>query len=297
LSLAKQKPERRFLLHKIEQLDNSAINLNSRTNVVTESIPDDDRELYSDTATYYSKYRPQYPAIFFDKAIAMCKLHPDSHLLEIGCGPGTATRPLLERGFRLTCIEPSSGMLAEAKLLCQEYQRVTFHQNTFQEFQGPSKFVQAVLAATSFHWVVDADSVEKIHQYLEDDGYLILLWNLPLEPEPAILDAVAQSTGRSNPFYFGGFSVSQHLNNIRSKVLEVVETGGLFGSFSQDEMTAEFRLSSTEYLSFLSTLSPYIRTPKKDREKFFREAKQVLDRFGERLTFSSTCILNVARKR
>jgi RNA polymerase sigma factor (sigma-70 family) len=141
------------------------------------------------------------------------------------------------------------------------------------------------------------ESVMAVCYLVFNKGFLILLWNLPLEPETEVLEAVAQCTERSDPLYFGGFCVSQHRDNIGTKVLEVVDDNGFFNCFTHDELTTENRLSSMDYLSFLRTLSPYIRTPKAEREKFFHDAMQVMDRFGGELTFSSTCISNVARRR
>jgi len=264
---------------------------------MNEQTPNNDRELYSEVATKYSAFRPQYPAVMIDTAIARCNLRPAANVLEIGCGPGTATLPLLQRGLHLTCVEPSSGMLAEARQLCNSFANVTFHQNTFQEFQGSCQLLHAVVAATSFQWVADKSSIQKIHGLMHNDSALILLWNLPLEPPPAVREEFARKTGRPSPFFFGGFSVSEHRENIRTRILDVVESSGLFEEFSHDEHANEAAISINEYLGFLSTLSGFIRMTEFERERFFSEARQVFNGFGEQITCTSSCFLNVAKKR
>ena len=53
-------------------------------------------------AELYNEARPDYPDALFDKLIQVTNLTKESSLLEIGPGPGKATKSLAQRGFRIT---------------------------------------------------------------------------------------------------------------------------------------------------------------------------------------------------
>jgi 16S rRNA A1518/A1519 N6-dimethyltransferase RsmA/KsgA/DIM1 with predicted DNA glycosylase/AP lyase activity len=66
-------------------------------------------------ADLYQRARPEYPSELYDHLIDVTRLSPGARLLEVGCGPGKATRPLAERGFRITCVEPGGALAAAAR--------------------------------------------------------------------------------------------------------------------------------------------------------------------------------------
>lgn len=258
----------------------------------------EDGELYSDVADLYHRFRPRYPEELIEQATA--GLEKEANILEIGCGPATATLPLLERGFRMTCIEPSSGMIEKAKILCRDYsQQVSFHQMTLDEFSDESSCYDAILAASSFHWAMDSDGtfIRKCHRLLKPNGNLILMWNLPPEPEQCVRDKVAAATLKTVPFYFGGYSISQHQENIHDKILVPVETTGLFTHFSSHHYRTEASVTVQEYISFLQTLTSYIKMPDEERNSFFQRATETMTALcGHSVGTMGISILNVSTK-
>lgn len=49
--------------------------------------------------------QPSYPRELIDDLVEPAKLEPGDPVLEIGCATAKATRPLLERGFCVVCVE------------------------------------------------------------------------------------------------------------------------------------------------------------------------------------------------
>ena len=66
----------------------------------------DDREslraTFDTVAASYAGARPAYPGQLYDALVAATGIGPGSRLLEVGCGPGTATLPLARLGCRIT---------------------------------------------------------------------------------------------------------------------------------------------------------------------------------------------------
>jgi SAM-dependent methyltransferase len=261
----------------------------------------EDGELYSDVADLYHEFRPRYPDALVDDAAAT--LSKNARILEIGSGPGTATLSLLQRGFQVTCIEPSSGMIQKAKQVCRDYlHQVTFHQVTLEDFMEQTEeecCYDAILAATSFHWAMDSEGivVKRCHSLLKPNGKLILLWNIPPEPEESVRDAVATATSQESPFYFGGYSVVQHQQNIREKIQSPVEATGLFTAFTVQDYPTETIMGVTDYIDMVRTFSHYIRMPDEERELFFQIAEKTMtDKCGLNVETTGLSILNVATK-
>ena len=73
------------------------------------------RSTFDSAAELYDRARPRYPAALFDAVVHHCGLHPGDHVVEIGSGTGIATRPMVDRGLMVTCIELGGALVAVAE--------------------------------------------------------------------------------------------------------------------------------------------------------------------------------------
>ncbi|MDP5016926.1 MAG: methyltransferase domain-containing protein, partial [Dolichospermum sp.] len=138
---------------------------------------------YSPVAAAYNQLRPRYPQEIINGAVEVAQLPSKANILELGCGPGNATLAFAQLGFSMICLEPSLAAYHLAKQNCVMYPQVEIQQTTFEEWKlEPGKF-DAVLAATSFHWINPEFGNLKISQALRNHGALILLWNMTPQPE------------------------------------------------------------------------------------------------------------------
>jgi hypothetical protein len=76
------------------------------------------RHCYSPAAAAYAATRPRYLQQLVDAVVARSGLTPASTLLEVGCGPGTATVSFAELGCRIVAIEPNPVFCLLAKEAC-----------------------------------------------------------------------------------------------------------------------------------------------------------------------------------
>jgi len=96
-------------------------------------------------ADRYDRARPDYPQRLFDDLFALTGVGPGDRVLEVGCATGKATRPLVARGLRVTCVELGPRLAAKARSL-----GVEVVEGAFEAWQPPpgTRF-ELVAAATS----------------------------------------------------------------------------------------------------------------------------------------------------
>src|SRR4051812_7191388 len=73
-------------------------------------------ELYRDTAWYYARFRPPYPAEAFDMIVDYLELEPGSSVIDLGCGTGQVAIPMAQRGHSVWAVDPSAEMLGQGQV-------------------------------------------------------------------------------------------------------------------------------------------------------------------------------------
>ncbi len=135
---------------------------------------------YSLAAEAYNKARPRYPQDLIHQVVEVAQLSTDSKILEVGCGPGTATVSIAQLGCSIICLEPNPDFFQLAQQNCQPYSNVEIQNTSFEEWELKPFEFDAVLAASSFHWILPEVGYPKAANALKENGYLILLWNKEL---------------------------------------------------------------------------------------------------------------------
>jgi len=78
--------------------------------------------------------------------------HAD-HVVDIGCGPGTAAREAARRGARVTGVDPASVMLWLARTLTRDRAAITWAEGTAEDLRQPDGCATVVWSlATVHHW-------------------------------------------------------------------------------------------------------------------------------------------------
>lgn len=77
--------------------------------------PADPRERFRDLAGEYARHRPGYPQGVVDACARYGGLKPGAGVVDVGCGTGISARLFAARGYRVTGVDPSPEMLAEAR--------------------------------------------------------------------------------------------------------------------------------------------------------------------------------------
>lgn len=127
---------------------------------------------FSDRATDYVRFRPDYPWAAIDAMLAGLPAH-DLLAADVGAGTGISARQLAERGPQVIAIEPNGAMRRAA----ERHERVTWIGATGESTALASQSVGLVLSAQAFHWFRQPEAITEFHRILRPGGRLVLMWN------------------------------------------------------------------------------------------------------------------------
>ena len=263
-----------------------------------------DRASWYDSVTEaYDRTRPRYPAEILAQMQEKAQLQPHKSVLEVSAGPGIVSLELAKFGVDLVCIEPSLSACKLARRKCAAYPNVEFVNSTFEDWSSDllgygsrNRQFDAVIAATSFHWISPEVRNAKTAAVLKDNGLLILLWNTPPQPSYEMfqsLSKVYQSYAPELAKYETYQNYQQNLGKIGQEVIE----SGYFKDLNTQQLITKVTYSIDDYLTLLSTLSTYIRLESKQRHILFTELKRVLKlNYGNNLDLDYLSLLQIAHK-
>jgi SAM-dependent methyltransferase len=148
------------------------------------------RSIYGADAAGYQDGRPDYPSRVYEVLRSRCAVGPGSKVLEIGPGPGMVTRHLLAAGAWVVAVEPDPGF---AQYLAHTLPGVQVVTAPFEQADLEGGF-DAVVAATSFHWLDQPAALSKLGRVLRPGGWAAIWWSLFSDPhrdDPLLTAATA----------------------------------------------------------------------------------------------------------
>jgi SAM-dependent methyltransferase len=230
------------------------------------------KDWYSPVALAYDRTRPQYPQQLLAR-LAVLPTH--AQILEIGCGTGIATVALAELGYSVVAVEPSREMCAVARRNCALYPQVEIENTLFEDWELTVGKFDAVLAATSWHWVAPDVAYIKAAEALKDRGALILLWNVVPQPGDEIFQLLEPVYQTHAPSLADRLDLSIYGEQLRGFDRQIIESG-YFQGLIYDQMEYEITYRIEDYLLLLTTLSPYLQLPGEQRERLLAGLREAL---------------------
>jgi SAM-dependent methyltransferase len=126
----------------------------------------------------YDRYRPTYPAAAVDWLVPAGA----RDVADVGAGTGKLTGLLLERGLRVTAIEPDPAMAA---VLTRARPGAEVREAGADALPLADAAVDAVVVGQAWHWFPHERAAAEIRRVLRPGGRLGLIWNqLPPGLEP-----------------------------------------------------------------------------------------------------------------
>lgn len=199
---------------------------------------------FGGVAEVYDRARPSYPV----DAAAWLVGSSSSRVVELGAGTGKLTQLLLDAGHQVIATDPDPGMLAYLRRRAPGARVVAA---IAEHIPVPSRTVDVVVCAQSFHWFDHDVALPEIARILRPGGVLALVWNTRDEGIPwvrklgKIIDSQENRTGLDAPAaaseHFGfveshDFRFWQALR--RDELFDLVRSRSNVAVMSEDERAA-----------------------------------------------------------
>ena len=133
---------------------------------------------FDENVVLYDKFRPTYGTKIFGDILSYSRVTKSNKILEIGCGTGNATLPMIQTGAEVTAVEIGENL---SKYTAQKFSKYSnFHiiHCAFEDFQASTKY-DLIFSATAFHWIKPNKSYSKCKDFLRPGGVLAVFWNTP----------------------------------------------------------------------------------------------------------------------
>jgi SAM-dependent methyltransferase len=251
---------------------------------------------YGEIADVYNRVRPRYPKKLVSRAIDLSQLPSQAAILEVGCGTGTATVEFAEFGFSILCLEPNQEFCRIAKHNCSQYPSVEIRNTLFEEWELEVEKFNAVLMANAIHWIPPEIRYQKTANALQENGSLIVLWNMTPQPQYEVyqlLEPIYQAQAPSIPGYEEKATQQEIVKRFGQDVID----SGLFKNLVSEELACEVTYSIDDYLALLSTLSPYIKLEPHTRSSLFEALREkLLGNWGTSIVISYLSAVHLAQK-
>lgn len=218
---------------------------------------------FGSVAARYAALRPAYPPALF--AFMLDRLEgPRSHAVDLGAGSGQATFALGEHFERVSAVEPDGRMLAHFAMPGAVKVNLPAEEANF-----PPASIDAVIAATSFHWMDQERICASVAQWLRPGGVFF-----PFLYGPFIVKGPARAVYEQHwnfwaPFMDRRLGAKADYSRaiVASGAFEKIETfssrserrflpadaAGLFCTTSYANACAEHRGNAEEYLAVLAS--------------------------------------------
>jgi SAM-dependent methyltransferase len=256
---------------------------------------DERRRSFDQMAELYARARGAPPPALLDAVAAF--VPPPADALEIGCGPGNASLPLLERGFRIHAVELGESLAAFAReRLCAF--PFTVEVGAFEDATLEPASVDLVVCSSAFHWLDRERALRQVVNVLKPNGALALIWGSPRRTaEDNRVDEAIQEAYRAHAPEISRLSADRMGDKVDAIGQALRETPEL-RDFEERRYPQTHIFDRQRYLDLLATFSDHATLPAEQRTRLFDAIGAIIDeQFQGRVERHSTARLQLARRR
>lgn len=183
----------------------------------------DSKERFTNRVDAYVKYRPTYPKEAIDYLYETVGFRPESEVADVGAGTGIFSKLLVERGSRVTAVEPNRAMREAAE-------RTLSGKPNFRAVAGAAeatgladRSVDFITCAQSFHWFDRSAAQTEFRRILKPGGKAVLIWNTRLTHGTPFLERYEMLLHR----YGSDYGQVNHRNVSREALLAFFRKDGM----------------------------------------------------------------------
>lgn len=250
---------------------------------------------FDTVAADYDRYRRGYPPEVIDCIRDEARIGPGSRVLEIGCGTGQMTRPLLQAGALVTAVEVGPALARIARANLADFPTVGIEVAAFEHWPLPDERFDAVVSATAFHWVDRATRAEKAAEALRTAGCLALVYPHHIDNHTTFIEA-------SQPYYLKwGLSVDPGWRPPQADDVPLaypeVDACPAFQTVTRHRIQETQVFTTETYVGLLRTDSLILTLAPSAREGFLADMADLIDTwYGGRVMRTYLYEIVLARK-
>ena len=226
----------------------------------------------------YALVRPAYPSAVFDAIAAVAP--PPASVLEIGPGPGFATLPMAERGYRILAIElgPALARVARRRLKGHPQVRIAVADFHVWHLTRAQRF-DLVLAASSFHFIDPSTALSAVHAALRPSGWLAQVAN---HPRPGRVGSRARAFWEATDRLYRrqAPTLAARRGSSPSRIPDRrtdMRRSGLFDPIRRLSWTWRHEYASDGFLGLIDTFSDHRLLPAAERSDLFAAVRDLID--------------------
>jgi SAM-dependent methyltransferase len=254
------------------------------------------RSSFDTVAELYSRSRPAYPLELVEHLLSLTGIGSDSRVLEVGPGTGQLSVVIASRAASLLAVELGSNLAAVTRRNLAPFANTEVIVANFDDWSGASGTFDAVVAATSFHWLNPSTRVGKCASLLRPGGALAVIetrWGVAVGQDPffaASQTCYARWTPKHDP-------VVRQVRPEDVVPMRLDTADPEFVMVAQRRYVVERTYTSSEYSDLLSTFSDVLVLQPATREGFLNSMTRLIDsRFGGQVTRHDLYTLSVAQR-
>ncbi len=143
------------------------------------------KKQFGNQAENYTKYRKPYTEELYK---LLFSLIPDGNkkILDIACGTGKSTEPLLTRkDLEVFGVDHDPLMIEEAKKQAMSKNLdIKYSVADVEHLPFQDQMFDVITVGTAFHWFVNEKSITEIKRVLKEKGLLFIFWVLTTKDIP-----------------------------------------------------------------------------------------------------------------
>ncbi|HTB63811.1 MAG TPA: class I SAM-dependent methyltransferase [Opitutales bacterium] len=129
---------------------------------------------HATAAARYAKYRPYFHPRLMERLVQFTGCARFAHALDVACGTGNSTRALAAVAEKVTAVDASAAMLAQAPAL----PNVVYQEAAAEALPFADSTFELLTVGLAFHWFEQDTFMREAHRVLAPGGWLFVYNNL-----------------------------------------------------------------------------------------------------------------------